>query len=103
MAVATSTLGYVRLHGRNYSRWFSKKANVRERYDHLYTTEELEPWADRVRMVGEDAQDTYVVTNNHNLGKAVVNAFELKAFLTDKPIHPPQQLVEKYPVLSDLK
>lgn len=101
-AVTTSAIGYVRLHGRNYSQWFSKKADVRERYDYLYSAEELRPWIDRVRTVAEDAQDTYVVTNNHNLGKAVANAFELKAFLTAKPINPPQQLVEKYPELRDL-
>ena len=32
------------------------------------------------RRVVQGAEDTYVVTNNHNLGKAVVNAFELKRF-----------------------
>jgi uncharacterized protein YecE (DUF72 family) len=51
-------------------------------------------------MIAEDAQDTYVVTNNHNLGKAVVNAFELKAFLTPaQPLEPPRELVERYPEL----
>jgi len=84
-ALATSAVGYVRLHGRNYREWFSKKADVRARYDYLYTAQELEPWVDRIRTVAEDARDTYVVTNNHNLGTAVVNAFELKAFLSGTP------------------
>jgi uncharacterized protein YecE (DUF72 family) len=81
-AFTTSSIGYVRLHGRNYRQWFSKKADVRTRYDYLYAAQELEPWVDRIRTVADDAEDTYVVTNNHNLGKAVENAFELKAFLT---------------------
>jgi uncharacterized protein YecE (DUF72 family) len=34
-AHVTSMVGYVRLHGRNYNTWFSAKADVRERYDHL--------------------------------------------------------------------
>ena len=55
---------------------------------------------DRIRAVADDAEDTYVVTNNHNLGKAVANAFELKAFLTGKPIDPPRQLLERYPELA---
>ena len=55
---------------------------------------------DRIRAVADDAEDTYVVTNNHNLGKAVVNAFELKAFLTGQPIDPPRELVERYPDLA---
>jgi uncharacterized protein YecE (DUF72 family) len=69
----------------------------------LYTAQELEPWVDRIRTVADDAQDTYVVTNNHNLGKAVVNAFELKAFLTNQPIDPPPELVGRYPDLRDFQ
>jgi hypothetical protein len=42
-AHVTSAVGYVRLHGRNCRDWFSKKADVRERYDHLYSLYELEP------------------------------------------------------------
>jgi len=100
-AQSTSTIGYVRLHGRNYKQWFSAKADVRERYDHLYAVDELEPWADRVRLVAEDTQETYVVMNNHNLGKAVVNAFELRALL-ERPVDPPPQLVDAYPELRNL-
>jgi uncharacterized protein YecE (DUF72 family) len=101
-AVTTSSIGYVRLHGRNYKQWFSKKADVRERYDYLYSSSELEPWVDRVKVVSDDADDTYVVTNNHNLGKSVVNAFELKALLTGELIDPPGELLEKYPRLREL-
>ena len=37
-----------------------------------------------------------------NLGKAVVNAFELKAFLTGHPIDPPRELMERYPELASV-
>jgi len=47
------------LHGRNYQQWFSKNVDVGTRSDYLYSTEELEPWVDRIRTVAEDAQDTY--------------------------------------------
>jgi uncharacterized protein YecE (DUF72 family) len=33
-ALTTSDVGYVSLHGRNYQQWFSKKADVRARYDY---------------------------------------------------------------------
>jgi len=102
-AITTSSIRYVRLHGRNYKHWFSKTADVRERYDFLYSSRELEPWVDRVRTIADDAQDTYVMTNNHNLGKAVVNAFQLTALLTGQPVSPPLELVETYPELRDLK
>ena len=101
-AHTTSSIGYIRLHGRNYRQWFSEKADVRERYDYLYSLDELEPWADRVRAVAKDARETYVVTNNHNLGKAAANAIELSALLLDEPIDPPEQLVRTYPELRTL-
>ena len=36
-AAVTSPIGYVRVHGRNYKEWFRESANVRERYDYLYS------------------------------------------------------------------
>ena len=80
----TSPVGYIRLHGRNYKNWFTEKQRVNDRYDYLYTPKELEPWVDRIKQVSGHTEDTYVVTNNHNLGKAVVNALELEAFLSSK-------------------
>jgi uncharacterized protein YecE (DUF72 family) len=43
-ADVTSEIGYVRLHGRNYQKWFSKTALSHERYDYLYSVAEMEPW-----------------------------------------------------------
>jgi uncharacterized protein YecE (DUF72 family) len=98
-ARTTSPVGYVRLHGRNYRNWFSPTANVRDRYDHLYTPDELEPWVMRVKIISEDAEETYVVTNNHNLGKSTVNGLQLKAFLSGRPVEVPPALQESYPEL----
>jgi uncharacterized protein YecE (DUF72 family) len=97
----TSTIGYVRLHGRNYKSWFSAKADVRERYDHLYSPDELDPWVTRTKQIAGDASDTYVITNNHYLGKAVVNAVEIASVLRGKPVPAPPQLVEQYPQLRE--
>lgn len=60
---------------------------VRERYGHLYVMDKLERWADRAKVVAADTEETCVVTNNRNLGKAVVNTFELTALL-GRPIVP---------------
>ena len=46
-AKATSTVGYVRVHGRAYRDWFRKAATRDERYDYLYTAKELAPWVER--------------------------------------------------------
>ncbi|MBV8866400.1 MAG: DUF72 domain-containing protein [Acidobacteriaceae bacterium] len=97
----TSPIGYVRLHGRNYKQWFSATANVRERYDYLYTVDELEPWVGRIKSVASKAKDTYAVSNNHNIGKAVVNALEISSILRAKPIQAPTTLLEHYPELNN--
>ena len=99
-AYVTSTVGYVRLHGRNYKQWFSTTANVRDRYDHLYSTEELAPWLDRIKQVSTDAKETYVVANNHNVGKGPVNALEIAALLNGTCVPAPPVLVEHYPELK---
>ena len=80
-ATATAPVGYVRLHGRNYEDWFREGATVEERYDYLYSADELLPWADRARQIAATAADVYVVTNNHFEGKAVANAATLRGML----------------------
>ncbi len=99
-AEATSAIGYVRLHGRNYKNWFAENAQPHERYDYLYTVDELEPWVDRIKKVAAKVKDTYAVTNNHYIGKATVNALEIASILRGEPVQAPQTLIEKYPELD---
>lgn len=102
-ATATSQVGYVRIHGRNYADWFRKGANVEERYDYLYTAQELEPWVDRIRTVAEEAPETFVVTNNHYRGKGVANTVMLQAMVARHPVPAPPGVVAAYPdVLAGL-
>jgi uncharacterized protein YecE (DUF72 family) len=101
-AQATSPVGYVRLHGRRYDTWFSDDAAVpaHERYNYLYTAEELAPWVTRVRKVTERAGETFVVTNNHFQGKSVVNALQLISILKGSKVKVPEPLRRQYPELE---
>lgn len=101
-ARTTAAVGYVRLHGRNYRSWFSAQADVRERYDYLYSLSELEPWIDRIRKIDEDSEEAYAITNNHNLGKAVVNALEIEYLLSGRIVNVPETLRQHYPELGQL-
>jgi uncharacterized protein YecE (DUF72 family) len=84
----TGPLGYVRLHGRNYEKWFAHEESW-ERYNYLYSKEELSPWVERIqRMAGK--KETYVITNNHFRGQAIVNAADLKEALGQSGKLPPQ-------------
>jgi uncharacterized protein YecE (DUF72 family) len=69
---ATSSVGYVRFHGRNAGTWW-KGSNV-TRYDYDYSEPELVPWSDRVAEVEEQTKTTLVFFNNHARGQAARNA-----------------------------
>jgi uncharacterized protein YecE (DUF72 family) len=98
-ARATSPIGYVRVHGRNFRDWFRKTAGRDERYDYLYTAKELEPWAERTRELAGDptVEKVFVVNNNHFQGKALVNALMMRELVTGKPQKAPETLVKTYP------
>ena len=100
-ALTTSPVGYVRLHGRNYQNWFREKAPRDERYNYLYSHDELEPWLKRIKDVAKHTRDTYVITNNHFRGQAVVNALEIDAALKEKRVPAPEPLFTSYPRLKE--
>src|SRR2546423_416775 len=100
-AEVTSSIGYIRLHGRNYQNWFREEANVVERYDYLYSRDELEPWIDRIREISEKAQRTFVITNNHARGQSLVNGLEILADLEEEKVPGPAKLIDTYPRLIE--
>jgi uncharacterized protein YecE (DUF72 family) len=103
-AQATSPVGYIRLHGRRYDTWFSDDEAIpaHERYNYLYSVEELKPWAKRIETVAERSREVFVITNNHFNGKAAVSALQLINLLTGKKVHVPEPLREKYPELDSI-
>ena len=100
-AEVTSSIGYIRLHGRNYQNWFREEANVVERYDYLYSRDELDPWVERIKEVAEKAKQTFVITNNHARGQSLANAFEIMAQLEEERVPGPAKLIETYPRLIE--
>ncbi len=99
---ATSAVGYVRLHGRRYDTWFSDDPEVpsSERYNYLYNDEELEPWVERIRALAGSTKSTFVLTNNHFQGKAVVNALQLISTLKGSKVKVPETLRQHYPEID---
>lgn len=97
-AHTTGAVGYVRLHGRNYRDWFRHKATRDERYDYLYTPEELSPWVERVREIAARPQtrEVYAVTNNHVIGKAPANGAMIESMLSGRKVRVPPGLFAKY-------
>ena len=53
-----------------------------------------------MKAVAARTKNTYVMSNNHNLGKATVNALELTSILKGKPVAAPATLIQTYPELK---
>jgi len=80
----TADHAYVRFHGRNYDIWYrdQQEDDYRiNRYDYLYTKQQLEPWTTRIREAEKDVQKVRVYFNNHGRSKAVKNSFDMMDLL----------------------
>jgi len=75
--------------------WFREGASRDARYEHLYNEFELFELTERVRQIAEQAEQTFVITNNHYRGQAVCNALEIKAKLGEKTSRSPKSC---YPI-----
>jgi uncharacterized protein YecE (DUF72 family) len=83
VARATTDVGYVRLHGRNAAKWYAGgERGGSERYDYLYSEQELQDWVLKIRQMVQEARQVYVFFNNCHAGKAPVNAQAMKDLLS---------------------
>jgi uncharacterized protein YecE (DUF72 family) len=99
----TAPIGYVRLHGRNFENWFREEAQSHERYDYLYSAEELTGWLPRIHEIASRARETFVIANNHYLGKAPANAAMLRRLSgANEAVVPPDLEREYHNVLAPL-
>jgi uncharacterized protein YecE (DUF72 family) len=93
---------YLRLHGRNAKNWW-KHDSAEDRYNYLYSQEELEPFVDIAKAVQALVKKMYLYTNNHFAAKSVANGLMLKDGL-GLPIlgeYPPE-FIEQYPDLAKI-
>ena len=87
------------MHGRNARAWFDPRAGRDQKYDYLYTPEEVRELGQATKRLAHGADETFVITNNHFSGKAVANALELLAELGEGAVLGPIELVDAYPAL----
>ncbi len=81
VVAATGRWGYVRLHGRNLETWSARTASAAERFDYLYTLEELAEWRERVADLAHETERTWVMFNNCKYDYAPRNAREMAEIL----------------------
>ena len=83
----TSDIGLVRFHGRNNDTWEKKGIGPAERFNYLYSEEELKPWANKIAEMSKQTNEMHVLFNNCYEDKAVVNARQMSLMLrsSDRP------------------
>ncbi len=102
-AVATHPdFSYVRFHGRNAKDWFRKDAGRDDRYNYLYSRDELQDWLERIRELGRKSPQVFIITNNHYRGQAMANALQIKNMLTGEKLDIPHLLLKQFPVLEEI-
>jgi len=77
VAEGTSNIGLVRFHGRNSDTWEKKGIGPAERFNYLYTEDELKPWASKIAEISKQTSQMHVLFNNCYQDKAVVNARQM--------------------------
>ena len=81
VAEVTSDIGMVRFHGRNSETWEKKGIGPAQRFNYLYTEDELHPWASKIAETCEQAREMHILFNNCYQDKAVVNARQMSFML----------------------
>jgi uncharacterized protein YecE (DUF72 family) len=89
VALTTST-AYVRFHGRNASTWNKRGGGASERFDYLYSDDELREWVTPLRELAGQAEQAYAFFNNNatspdghggRMAQAAANAKALQQLL----------------------
>jgi len=94
VAALTSDASYVRFHGRNAATWHRRGGGAADRFDYLYSREELAEWVEPLRELSEETRSLTVVFNNNNssqpqgpfqrqLAQAPANALMLRQLLLE--------------------
>jgi len=89
----TADMAYFRFHGRNAEMWW--KGDRETRYKYLYSTEEIEELAGKVKVTSEHANLLFAFFNNHWRGYAPRNAVDMKRSMglpyQELPMHIPKE------------
>ena len=91
LVTTTSPTAYVRFHGRNAETWNKRVRTAAERFDYLYSEEELREWVAPLDELAAKSENVYAMFNNNgrsNVGgetvaQAPVNAQMLRGLLQD--------------------
>jgi uncharacterized protein YecE (DUF72 family) len=85
-AAVTHPVAYVRFHGRNVKTWNIKAEKSWQRFDWMYSAEELEEWVERISRLSDEADEVYAMFNNNRDDFAPRSAAILRGLLDEAGI-----------------
>jgi len=65
VAAATHPISVIRFHGRNAMTWNIRGGSAADRFDWMYSDEELAEWIEPVGRLAEQADEVYALFNNN--------------------------------------
>src|SRR5919197_5361827 len=63
VVAATSGTAYVRFHGRNEKTWNKRTGSAAERFDYLYSEDELREWVPRLHELAAETETAHAMFN----------------------------------------
>jgi uncharacterized protein YecE (DUF72 family) len=81
VTAVTSPIAMLRLHGRNAETWMKRSKTAAERFDYLYSEDELRDWVPRIRDIAQDSREVHVLFNNCHRDYSVRNARQIAEML----------------------
>ena len=89
---ASADTAVMRLHGQNIKGWQAqmrgKQPSVAEKYDYLYSPEELAALSETARSLEEEAATVHITFNNNNRDYPVRNGLQFRRLLGQSPPDP---------------
>jgi uncharacterized protein YecE (DUF72 family) len=82
-AEATHPVAYVRFHGRNEKTWNIKAEKSSERFNWMYSADELEEWVPKLERLAGEAEEVYAFFNNNRDDFAPRSAAILRGLLDE--------------------
>lgn len=87
LEVTAPALVIVRLHGRNARTWYGRYQTAAERFNYLYSEQELGEWVPKIGALAEAAEAVHVLFNNNYEDYALRNARQLRLLLREGLSH----------------
>ncbi len=81
VTAVTAPVALLRMHGHNAGTWEARSATAAERFDYLYSEDELREWVPAIQRLADESREIHVLMNNCHRDYSVRNARQIGEML----------------------